>query len=176
MDSSHFLASFSFCPKCGGAFVENNVKSKRCVACGFVYYFNPSAAVAAFIRNERGEILVSTRAHAPFQGSYDLPGGFVDSFESAEQSIRREVREECNIDVAEARYLFSLPNTYPYSGFEVHTLDIFFECQVHSLESLSAADDVASLRFIAPSDLDPALFGLTSIRAAVERYLLEFKA
>ncbi len=173
MERCKFLESFVFCPKCGGAFVDNNVKSKRCEACGFVYYFNPSAAVAAFIRNEHGEILVSTRANEPAKGSYDLPGGFVDSFESAEQSICREVREECNVEVVECRYLFSLPNTYLYSGFEVHTLDQFFECRVSTLAGLEAADDVASLQFIAFEDLDPRKFGLQSIRTAVKRYLVE---
>ena len=59
----HPLDLFKFCPKCGApAFVENCEKSKRCTACGFVYYFNVSSATVAFILNERGELLVWRRA------------------------------------------------------------------------------------------------------------------
>ncbi len=171
MEKCQFLESFIFCPKCGGEFVDNNVKSKRCLKCGFVYYFNPSAAVAAIIINDRGEILVSTRAHEPAKGSYDLPGGFVDSFERAEESVVREVQEECNVVVREVRYLFSQPNIYTYSNFDVHTLDMFFECRVESLESLQAADDVESLQFIPLDELEISKFGLDSIRCGLERYI-----
>ncbi|MFR9620892.1 MAG: NUDIX domain-containing protein [Rikenellaceae bacterium] len=171
MERCEFLASFHHCPKCGGEFVDNNVKSKRCAACGFVYYFNPSAATVAIIRNDEGAILVTTRAHAPAAGSFDLPGGFVDSFESAEESICREVGEECNLEVFDTRYLFSLPNLYRYSDFDVHTLDMFFECRVSGLDCLRAADDVAALQFISPADIDLSLFGLVSVREGLGRYL-----
>ena len=45
MMHEHPFAQFHFCPKCGSPrFVEHNEKSKQCEDCGFVYYFNPSAA------------------------------------------------------------------------------------------------------------------------------------
>ncbi len=165
------MESFHHCPKCGGEFVDNNFKSKRCRGCGFTYYFNPCAATVAIIRNSRGEILVTTRAKDPARGSYDLPGGFVDSYESGEEAIEREVMEECNLKISALRYLFSLPNLYNYSDFEVHTLDMFFECEVDDLSPLRAADDVATLQFIAVADLDVEAFGLGSIRAGLRRYL-----
>ncbi len=170
MEKCSFLESFRYCPKCGGRFVDNNVKSKRCVECGFTYYFNPSAAVVAIIKNSNDEILVATRAKEPAKGSYDLPGGFVDSFESAEQSVCREVKEECNLDVDSTKYLFSIPNIYTYSNFDVHTVDSFFECRVDSFGQLRAADDVAALQFVAIEELDISKFGLRSIREGIERY------
>ncbi len=171
MEKCEFLQSFIFCPKCGGDFLDNNIKSKKCAKCGFTLYFNPSAAVVAIIKNSGGEILVTTRAKDPAKGSYDLPGGFVDSYESAEQSVCREVLEECNLVVTSTRYLFSVPNIYRYSDFDVHTLDIFFECIVDDLQPLTAADDVATLQFVAAQDIDLSAFGLKSIREGLERYL-----
>ncbi len=171
MDKSHPLHSFLYCPKCGGEFADNNIKSKRCAKCGFVYYFNPSAAVAALILNDKGELLVATRAHEPAKGSLDLPGGFIDSFESAEQGVRREVREECNIELSRVEYLFSAPNIYNYSNFDVHTLDLFFECRVDDLSQLHSADDVASLEFVPLAKIEISKFGLSSIRFGLERYL-----
>ncbi len=171
MQKCKFLESFIFCPKCGGEFLDNNVKSKKCVKCGFTFYFNPSAAVVAIIKNNNDEILVATRAKDPAKGSYDLPGGFVDSFESAEMSVCREVKEECNLDVTSTSYLFSIPNIYTYSNFDVHTLDTFFECRVDNINTLKAADDVAHLQFIAAKDIDISKFGLTSIREGLRQYI-----
>ena len=46
----HPLAQFLYCPECGSSHFEiNNEKSKKCADCGFVYYFNPSAATVALI-------------------------------------------------------------------------------------------------------------------------------
>lgn len=171
MERCEFLDSFVYCPKCGGDFVDNNFKSKRCVECGFTLYFNPSSAVVAIIKNRDGEILISTRERAPAKGSLDLPGGFVDSFETAEESIRREVMEECNLNLISTQYLFSRPNIYRYSDFDVHTLDMFFECRVDGFSGIKAADDVAELQFISPRDIDLSKFGLQSIREGLEDYL-----
>ena len=80
---NHPLELFKFCPKCGSShFEENNMKSKRCADCGFVYYFNPSAATVAFILNEKEELLVCRRGKNPKIGTLDLPGGFVDMRET----------------------------------------------------------------------------------------------
>lgn len=167
----HPLEDFKYCPKCGsGRFEVNNVKSKRCHDCGFVYYFNPSAAVACFIRNDRGEILVSRRGVEPAKGMFDLPGGFVDSYETAEQAVRREILEETGLEIGAPRYLFSLPNIYRYSDFDVHTLDMCFECRVPTFAGAQAADDVAELTAVAVEELDQADFGLSSIQTAVVMY------
>ncbi|MBQ6194786.1 MAG: NUDIX domain-containing protein [Prevotella sp.] len=46
----HPLDKFRYCPVCGSdRFEVNNVKSKKCQACGFTYYMNPSAATVAVI-------------------------------------------------------------------------------------------------------------------------------
>ncbi|MFI3263242.1 MAG: NUDIX domain-containing protein [Rikenellaceae bacterium] len=171
MDKCYFLESFTHCPKCGAEFVDNNVKSKKCAKCGFTYYFNPSSAVVAIIKNKAGEILVSVRDREPAKGTLDLPGGFVDSYETAEQSVCREVLEECNLEVVSTRYLFSRPNVYRYSEFDVHTLDMFFECEIKEFDNLKADDDVAELHFIPLADIDITKFGLQSIREGLENYI-----
>lgn len=160
----HPLEQFLYCPKCGGHFIVNNFKSKKCRECGFVYYFNPSSATVAIILNEKNELLVSVRAKDPEKGSYDLPGGFVDMGETAEQGVVREVLEETSLEVVSVRYLFSRPNLYVYSGFEVHTLDMFFLCKVKDFNGLVAADDVALLKFIPLKEIKIEDFGLNSIR------------
>ncbi len=169
---SHPLQQFIFCPICGSKnFVINNEKSKHCTDCNFTYYFNSSAAIVAVIENEKGEILVATRAKEPAKDTFDLPGGFIDMHETAEEAVRREVLEETRLVVNSVQYLFSIPNIYLYSGFEVHTVDMFFRCKVNDFSQLFAQDDVSALQFIAPENLNPSLFGLDSIRTGVEKLL-----
>lgn len=168
----HPLDRFKYCPACGSAhWTVNNVKSKRCAACGFVYYANPSSATAAFIVNERQELLVVRRANEPAKGTLDLPGGFVDMDETAEQGMAREILEETGLRVDHCRYLFSIPNLYDYSGMTIHTLDMFFRIDVPSSVEVRANDDAAECMWIPLGGISPADFGLLSIRQAVGQFL-----
>lgn len=171
----HPFHSFHYCPKCGGAFEEHNEKSYQCRQCGFVYYFNSSSATVAVIVNGRNELLVAVRAKEPARGTLDLPGGFCDMYESAEEGVRREVREETGMEVTELEYLFSLPNTYMYSGFVVHTIDAFFRCHVPDGAMPIAHDDVAECRWMPISEVNPEEFGLDSVREGVQMLINRWK-
>lgn len=165
------LRFFGFCPHCGSRrFIDNDWKSRRCEDCGFTYFLNPSAATAAFIVNEKGELLVTRRKLDPAKGTLDLPGGFCDIGETMEQGVAREVREETGLVLTDAKFLFSLPNSYAYSGFSVPTLDSFFLCAVAEATALHAADDAADAMWMPLSGLQPELFGLGSVRKAVRRF------
>ena len=158
----HPLSQFKYCPKCGSAHFEvHNEKSKQCADCGFVYYFNPSSATVALILNERDELLVCRRAKAPA--------------ETGEEGVAREVREESGMKVAKAEYLFSLPNIYIYSGFPVHTLDMFFRCTVEDTLHFKAMDDAADLFFLPLKDIRTEEFGLGSIRKGVGIFLEDMR-
>jgi mutator protein MutT len=170
----HPLTLFSHCPKCGSTEFEIiNEKAKRCTACGFEYYFNPSAATVALIVNKQRELLVCRRAKDPAKGMLDLPGGFIDMFETAEEGVAREVMEETGLKVVKADYLFSLPNIYPFKGFDVHSLDMFFRCEVEDFSHINPMDDVKSTAFIPIDELNPELFGLQSIRKGVKKLIEE---
>ena len=168
----HPLDQFEYCPKCGAkGFEINDEKSKKCNCCGFVYYFNPSAACVAFILNHKDELLVCRRGKEPAKGTLDLSGGFMDMYETGEQGIAREVKEETGLTVTETKYLFSLPNTYLYSSFLVHTLDLFFLCKVSNYEHLDAFDDVADSFWMPLDKVNPEEFGLDSVRNGVKRFI-----
>ncbi|MEG1586166.1 MAG: NUDIX domain-containing protein [Bacteroidales bacterium] len=170
--SAHPLKKFRFCPACGSIhFEENNAASKKCMSCGFTYYFNPRGATVALILNEHCELLVARRAKEPAKGTLDLPGGFIDSFETAEEAVVREVKEETGLRVEGVNYLFSLPNIYPYSGMDIHTIDLFFECKVADSANLKAMDDVAELYWIPLVDMRPEEFGLNSVREGIRKFI-----
>ena len=173
----HPLNHYQHCPVCGSAdFLVSSEKSKKCRQCGHEMFLNPSASVVAFIRNSRGELLVAVRDCEPAKGTLDLPGGFTDIDETVEESVIREVKEETGLDITATTYLFSYPNHYLYSGFDIPTLDFFFECQVKDTSVLHAADDAASCQWVPLDQIHPEAFGLQSIRQGVIRYLQEQSA
>ena len=173
----HPLEAFKYCPVCGSEHFEvHNFKSKKCRDCGFTYYANPCSATAAFIVNDNDEMLVVRRAKEPAKGTLDLPGGFVDMGETVEEGMIREIKEETGLDITNIQYLFSSPNVYVYSGMGVHTLDMDYLARVHgSVPAIKAADDAAEALWIPIAQVNPAEFGLTSIRNAVIRFLKEYR-
>lgn len=166
----HPLRDFRFCPVCGSdRFVCHDDRSKRCTDCGFNFYCNASAATVAVIRNAKGEVLFARRGRQPGKGLLDLPGGFVDLNESLEEGCLREVKEETGAEGRIVRHLFSLPNVYPYGGFDVHTVDSFFEVEIDDETELFAGDDVEMLFWADPDFIDPAQIAMKSIRKGLER-------
>ena len=172
----HPLEVFRFCPKCGSHDFEiHNALSRHCTNCGFTFYQNPRASTAAFILNEKNELLVARRGKEPAKGTLDLPGGFVDNDENAEQGMSREIKEETGLDINPENvvYQFSIPNVYRYSGMDIHTLDLFFLCHVTGEVEVKANDDAAELQWIPLQEVYVERFGLRSIRQAVHRFLTQ---
>lgn len=165
LDESHEISQqmipeekpeLNYCPKCGCSRFQSidQGRSYRCGDCRFHYFVNNAAAVACLILNDKGELLLTRRAFEPNIGMLDLPGGFVEPQESAEEAVAREIKEELNIKLAKITYLVSFPNLYPFSGFTVPTLDMAFVCEPENLKDLAAGDDVASVEFIDPYRLN----------------------
>lgn len=173
---THVLDKFKFCPVCGSKhFTINNIKSKKCQDCGFSYYLNASSATVALIVNEKNELLVVRRKNEPGKDMLDMPGGFIDMDETGEEGMAREVKEETGLEATEVTYLFSFPNTYLYSGFLVHTLDMFFKVKVKDLSHIEAMDDAAAYYWIPFPEIDIEKFAFDSIKRGLTRFLRENK-
>lgn len=163
---------YQYCPHCGTkSFSFHGAEHFSCSACGHELFLNSAAAVVAIIRNDRGEIMLAERARDPWKGTLDLPGGFVDPGESFEMAMKREIMEELNRNLLSMRYLTSTFNTYPYSGRDVYTTDAVFECQLDSTDDITPCDDVASIHWMRPEDVD-----VSDIPSASMRRIIAFLA
>ena len=162
----------NYCPSCGSNEITKHEDSSiECSLCGFHLYVNPAAAVAAIIIDQKKHILFTVRAHEPMKGMLDLPGGFVDPGETAEEALQREIKEELNISVKIMSYFASFPNRYLYKGIAYDTIDIAFVCSGKDLEGIKAMDEIDDIVFIKPSDVNFKDIGFDSIRKIVKTYI-----
>ena len=161
-----------YCPKCGGSeFRYKNDNSFLCENCNFHLYVNASAAVAALIVNEKGELLLTRRAFNPQKGMLDLPGGFVDVMETAEHALCRELKEELNLEVDEMKYFLSFPNEYVFGGLSVFTIDLAYICKIKSFKGIDAKDDITGFEFINPKNICMDEISSGSINQIIQEYI-----
>jgi ADP-ribose pyrophosphatase YjhB (NUDIX family) len=165
-------AFFHYCPRCGGrqATQPDGGIRFRCGACGFLYFFNPAIAVAAIIVDESRRALFIRRAKDPARGKLAIPGGFVGIGETAEQALRREVREEVGLELGLLRFLSSHPNTYQYEEVAYPVVDLFFVAAAQSHLRARALDGVASFTWEDPVAVNLDEMAFPSMRDALERY------
>ena len=163
--------TFLHCPKCGlrrPRVVDET--PLRCDHCGFVYYFNPTVAAAAILLQADGRGLFIRRAKEPSQGMLGLVGGFIDIGETAETALRREVREEVNLEIRSLRFLCSEPNRYVYREVTYPVLDLFFVATVEDPQQARALDEVASFAWLDPQQVNPAEMAFPSMSRALELF------
>lgn len=169
---THPSAKFRFCPSCSSAgFSFDGEKLFTCSSCGFTYYINPAAAVAAVIVSPDGRIVLTVRRHEPRSGCLDLPGGFVDINESAEDAVRREIREELGLETRTCSLFTSSPNEYIFNGLKYFTCDMGFICTADDLENMKPADDVSEAILVHPDDIDFSRIGFSSIVNIIKMYI-----
>jgi len=65
----------------------------------------PEPIVGALVFNQEGKIFLL--ASPKWQGKYGLPGGHIELGENIEQAIKRELKEETNLDVFDIQFLMT---------------------------------------------------------------------
>lgn len=164
---------FKFCSRCGSDKTSYAEKALRCDSCNFILYTNSAAAVAVIIENSKNEILLVTRAVDPQKGMLDLPGGFIDPDESAEEAVSREIKEELNIDINNFRYFTSRSNRYLFSGVTVFTTDLAFIVKVKDEVEMLAQDDITDFKYYPLEDIELDKIAFKSIKEIIKKYIDE---
>jgi ADP-ribose pyrophosphatase YjhB (NUDIX family) len=121
-------------------------------------------------------VLFTVRNVDPDKGKWDLPGGFIDPNETAEEAACREISEELalNLQSSDLKYITTSPNDYLYKDVPYRTMDIFYECHLKSdVISINAEDEIQELIWVKRSEIDLNQIGFVSIRKVIgEKYLL----
>ncbi len=171
MQETHPLKVLKFCPKCGSApFEIFGERSLKCKSCGFHLYINSSAAVAGLITDGNGKLMLVTRGVEPDYGKLDLPGGFIDPGESAENAIKRELFEELGMKIKSLKYLGSAPNEYVFSEYSVFTIDLAFEIIPEKITGLKPMDDILGYRFYSEEEINYEDIPASSIKKFVKDF------
>lgn len=165
-----FTEQARYCPRCGAeGLTSPDPKLVDCPSCGFHFYLNSAAAVAGYVIDDQGRLLLGRRARDPGKGLLGPPGGFLDFGETAEEAVRREIREETGMDVRIKAYLGSFPNRYLYRDILYPTLDLFFLCRADSFASAAALEEVESLVVLPWREVNRNEIAFESMRLAFDR-------
>lgn len=117
---------------------------------------SPAVTADVVIPDHRGMILLIARKNPPFQGSWALPGGFIEyGRETIEECAVREAKEETGLDVRLKMLLGvrSRPDRDPRG----HTVTLVYLCEPLPPErsrTARADDDASDLTWLEP---DPQL-------------------
>jgi|SRR5699024_2073076 len=168
------MKNFNFCPKCSSQnFKIENLHRFECFNCGFIYHHNVASAVAVIIEKEDA-LLFLIRNRNPQKGKLDLPGGFTDPQEKAEETCVRELKEEIDLDfkTEDFTYFTSFPNQYTYAEVTYHTEDLIFITSLPKNGKIKLEkEEIQAMKWIKKSEINFDEIAFKSLRNAVKKYL-----
>lgn len=118
------------------------------------YPKRPLVGVGALIF-QRGKILMAQRGKEPLKGWWSLPGGALETGESLQAAVRREVREETGLEV-EPQGVFEVFERImadQAGATEYHYVLIDYICRVKG-GVLAAGDDVCEVAWMRLGELE----------------------
>lgn len=160
----------NYCPRCATRLevqVLNDRPRLACPACGYIYWNNPLPVAGAAVIDEQGRILLARRAVAPREGWWNLPAGFMEWGESAEEAARREVLEETGLEVVITGYLTAAGAARKDQPWASITYVFYYARPIGG--QLQAGDDADEAAFFAPNAL-PEQIAFSSNRKALAQW------
>jgi ADP-ribose pyrophosphatase YjhB (NUDIX family) len=158
-----------YCLSCGTGLVtvsQDGQRRRRCPRCGWTFYDNPAPAAVAIIEGREG-ILLGRRAGPPYQGTWDLPGGFLEAGELPDRALLRELREELGARAVITRFHGFCIDRYGADGIPILAMVYV----VRLTTAPRARSDVAEVRWFRCDAIPWRRIGFPSIRRTLREYL-----
>lgn len=103
-----------FCPRCGNKLEHHNQDlAKECVKCGLLQYPRISPCIITLVTD--GDYCLLAHGIRFQEKRYSTLAGFIEAGESAEDALRREVKEEVGVEVQNIGYFKSQSWPFPHS-------------------------------------------------------------
>ena len=126
-----------------------------CRACDTSHWLDAKPCAGALVAR-RGRVMLVRRAHEPWRGAWDIPGGFCGPREHPAVAAAREVREETGLTVRVGSVLGMWIDTYAPEGKDADkvTLNIYFHAAPEgTTEPRTDPNEVAEIGWFAPDEL-----------------------
>jgi len=137
------IRPFAFCPLCGGSLTSagGGRARARCGACGFAHYDNPVPVVSAVVEHDGRVVLARNKAWPPTW--YALVAGFLERGESAEEGVRREVKEELGLEALETHLI----GVYPFARMN----QVIIAYHIVATGPITLNDELVDYRLVEPA-------------------------
>lgn len=97
------------------------------------------AAVIRAVNNENKPVIFATqRGYGEFKGGWEFPGGKIESGETPQQALKREIMEELDTEIAVGELIDTIE--YDYPNFHL-SMDCFWGEVTHGELILKEAED-----------------------------------
>lgn len=162
----------NFCPHCGSEHLifeipdGDHFKRLICQECHTIHYQNPRVIVGC-LPVFKNRIAICRRAIEPCKGMWNLPAGFMENGERAEDGALRELKEETGLvgRIERLHCIYSLPH--------VNQVYLIFLTHIE-MDSAKPGNESLEVKYFEEKDIPWGEIGFTSNVYALEKYL-EFK-
>ncbi len=100
--------------------------------------------VAAIIMNEKNEILIAKRIDTKFKDMWEFPGGKIESNETNEHALVREIQEELEVLIKVDKYVGKIEYQYDEFKLIMHSYISFI---VQGQINLNVHQDIKWIKF-----------------------------
>lgn len=161
----HWAETTRYCPRCGHVpEVKETEWGATCPNCGLTQYPRVSPCTITLIHDDEDRLLLTRQSSWP-NGFYSLVAGFVESGETLEECVVREVREETGVEIDEIAYEGSQPWPFP------HQLMVGFTARYAGGEIVVDHSELEDARWFTLADLPTRPPGVSIAGKMIEAFV-----
>jgi NAD+ diphosphatase len=162
--------AYKHCLLCGSSLKIEGPRLLVCSKCGHHHYINPAPCNGVIIENDNNEILLVKRKVDPMKGYWDFAGGFIDPGESLEESCKREIREELNVEIEITKIIGAYADSYVYQNIEIPTIGIVVTAKI--TEGIpTPSDDISDYKYFPKNEVLDLPLAFKSVKQGLADYL-----